>query len=91
MSRTIWKYTLDTDADVLVHGADPVVVHVGLDPADEDPVMPTVWVELDPTAEGWLSLRFIGTGHEAPTPGWRPVGSTVAGPFVWHVYAKATL
>lgn len=96
MARTIWKYPLDPDADVLVHGENPIVVHIGLDPADEDPdslhaLTPTAWVELDPTAEGWLNLRFTGTGEEHPGVGWNPVGSAVCGPNVWHVYAKATL
>lgn len=85
--RTIWKFNLHPDHDVTAHGGTPRVVHVGVDPAS-DPTLPTAWVELNPGEQGDLALSFIGTGHDVPI-GWDHVGSTVAGPFVWHVYAKA--
>ena len=85
--RTIWKYNLGSTRDVTVQGGAPRVVHVGVDPSQLGSV-PTAWVELDPEESGALVLRFIGTGHDVPI-GWDHVGSTVAGSFVWHVYAKA--
>ena len=86
--RTIWKFNLNTDYDVVVDGGAPRVVHVGVDPTG-NPHMPCAWVEIDPDdpAMGTMALRFIGTGHDVPI-GWEPVGSTVAGPYVWHVYSK---
>lgn len=43
-----------------------------------------VWIQV---AEGELrtqTLRVFGTGQPIPAE-WRPLGSCVAGPFVWHV------
>lgn len=94
MSRVIWKFPFDVDAaDIIAGGGSPVVRHVGVDPANEDPVTPTVWVELEPGGEGWMSLRFIATGDTVPEAslGWAHVGSTLAGPYVWHVFAKVTI
>ena len=46
----------------------------------------TIWVEVDP--EGKQELRrftIIGTGHVVPKDG-KYIGTTFAGPFVWHLY-----
>ena len=43
-----------------------------------------VWIQV---AEGELrtqTLRVFGTGQPIPAE-WRPLGSCVAGPFVWHL------
>lgn len=34
-------------------------------------------------------VRVVGTGHPNPGDDWVHIGSTIAGPFVWHVFAWA--
>jgi hypothetical protein len=88
--RTIWKYQLIAGNDLRVRLLEPVIIFV----SGQGEAEPVVWIEhgghnpdlLEPT----LEITFIGTGHPVPesSEGWNHVGSTVCGPFVWHVYAR---
>lgn len=86
--RTIHKFPIGF-SDEVIEGHDIRVVHVGLDPADDRPSLPTVWVEYEPDGREpheSLHLSFIGTGHPVPPDG-RHVGSVItAAGLVWHVY-----
>ena len=44
-----------------------------------------VWIQVAEGETKTQTLRVFGTGQEIPA-GWRPLGSCVAGHFVWHVY-----
>ena len=44
-----------------------------------------VWIQVAEGETQTQTLRVFGTGQEIPA-GWRPLGSCVAGRFVWHVY-----
>ena len=87
MSRTVWKYELAPDASVRIHGVEPRVVHVAVDPAGHYGNLPTVWVELEPSGnEHVIELFFIGTGFDVPENS-EHVGSCITPMgFVWHVY-----
>jgi hypothetical protein len=91
--RTVWKYTVPVDGLTLTL-VDPLVVHVGVDPASPDLELPTVWVEHrlveDPMRRQMdaidVDLSFVGTGHAVKHNG-AHVGSTVTpSGLVWHVY-----
>lgn len=43
-----------------------------------------VWIQVTEGELRTQTLRVFGTGQTIPA-GWRPLGSCVAGPFVWHV------
>lgn len=80
--RIIHKFPLTTEQNNLPHGK-PVLV------ANQDGMTPTVWIERDAafnTGPGDTYV-FIGTGHPVPVD-WEHVGSSVCGPFVWHVYRR---
>ena len=84
MAKTIWKFEFG-DAVLLTTPPlhDPRVVLV----AQQDEVLPTVWVEhggTDPAGQR-LELVVVGTGHPIP-PGHEHMGSAVCGGFVWHIY-----
>ena len=44
-----------------------------------------VWIQVADGETRTQTVRVFGTGQELPA-GWRPLGSCVAGHFVWHVY-----
>ena len=83
--RTIWKYpfrvTDDVTLDDVPEGAR-ILPHVSA-------VRPTelvVWAEVDTDAPlTRRHLLVVGTGNPMPKVG-AYVGTTMAGPFVWHVY-----
>lgn len=84
--RTIHKYPLVlTFADQRI--GTPRVwrpVHVAMQHGE-----PTVWAEVDTdTGDGYeRMLRVVGTGHPVPDE-YEHVGSSLDGPYVWHVYVK---
>lgn len=43
-----------------------------------------VWIQVAEGETQTQTVRVFGTGQEIPA-GWRPLGSCVAGPFVWHL------
>lgn len=43
-----------------------------------------VWIRVADWELRTQSVRVFGTGQDIPA-GWRPLGSCVAGPFVWHL------
>ncbi len=82
--KTIWKQPLRID-----DGPQPVSLpgrwHCRHVEAQNDD--PTLWIELDPEAEGLTTQMFYvsGTGH--PVEDWLTyVGSCLSPPFVWHVW-----
>ena len=46
-----------------------------------------VWIEQRQMEQHAFKYRVFGTGHNIDTPA-EHVGSTVAEPFVWHVYRQ---
>ena len=84
MSRTVWKFRFDDPALVIPLSPGARVIFVTMQTPDD--AWPTIWVELD-TDEPQRDRKFaiIGTGHPVPT-GYRHCGSTLDGPYVWHVY-----
>ena len=43
-----------------------------------------VWIQVTEGKLRTQTVRVFGTGQLIPA-GWRPLGSCVAGPFVWHL------
>jgi hypothetical protein len=90
VTRVIYKYPVPVDDqwhEVLTPGPS-VIVHV-----DCQGAFGTVnlWAEVDIDAAGSLTrkMRAFATGQAIPD-GIYYVGTALAGPFVWHVYAEAT-
>lgn len=88
MTRAIYKYSVPVDDqwhEVSMPGPARVL-HV-----DGQGGLYTVnlWAEVDITAFGSTvrNMRVFGTGQALPE-GAAYVGSTLAGPFVWHLYAE---
>jgi len=80
--RTIYKYPIGDASVLTLELDDPKVVLVA---PQGDSSFPIVWVEHglgDPDTK--LTLVVHGTGHLIDEG--THVGSTVSGPFVWHVY-----
>ena len=69
------------DSDYVVPEGQVVLVHahrLGLENRLE------VWIQVTEGKLRTQTLRVFGTGQPI-TAEWRPLGSCVAGPFVWHV------
>lgn len=83
-SKKVWKFPVrqgDAQAIALPLGAN--IVHFGSDPAAVGFAM---WAEVDPAAEqADRSFMLVGTGWDVPS-GCRHLGTTIVGPFVWHLY-----
>ena len=70
-----------------VPAGEVVLVHAhrqGLDNRVE------VWIHVAEGETQTQTVRVFGTGQEIPA-GWRPLGSCVAGPFVWHVCSRRVI
>lgn len=84
--RVIYRYEipLDDDWHDVPHG--DVVLVTAERMTDGNAV--EVWVAHTRPLDGRVvSLRIFGTGHPIPFGNAVHVGSTLSGPFVWHVYA----
>lgn len=88
MSVVIWKYVLPVLLEQVLdvpRGFRPLSVGVQHGAL-------TLWAEVEyrdasPTVQ--RRVRVIGTGDKMPNmAGFKFVGSTFMGPFVWHVYAE---
>lgn len=86
MSLRVLKWSVPVDDQVHEIGAGPLV-HVG---CQGDPDQVQVWtLETDPTGPAGparIPVRVHGTGEPLPGDVEEHVGSTIAGPFVWHVF-----
>jgi hypothetical protein len=91
--RTIWKFTLYPDNDLVMNLKNPKVLHVGPQAHVGMDDCPQVWIEHDGpgTEPANLTLRAFGTGFDIPD-GWIFIGTSVhdSNGLVWHVYSKIT-
>ena len=93
--RVVWKFPLTNPLSAIKVGVAASVVLVGNDPAGSPDFGPTVWIDHiidDGSPSQTLVLKVVGTGHDVDDDGpflWKHVGSTVNGPFAWHVYIHA--
>jgi len=88
--RAVFKYEIPVD-DQWHEIAMPLpakVLHVACQDGARGTVM--VWAEVTPSGAEVSSraMRVYGTGHPVPS-GAVYVGTALASPFVWHVYAEA--
>jgi hypothetical protein len=88
MSRSVWKYEVPVDDqwhEVLIPQPGRVL-HVDSQGAR---TTVAVWAEVTPSSDELYPQRFraFGTGQPIPARS-NYVGSTLAGPFVWHIYAE---
>lgn len=93
MTKIIHRYRVTVD-DIDYQTAAGTVVHVAADRSGKQDVV-EVWVEHEATDDGAfmpgagsITLNVYGTGHPIPDTESVHVGSVIAGPFVWHVYAE---
>lgn len=91
MTRVIYKYAVPVDDEwheVSMPGPSRVV-YVNCPQSFE---IVNLWAEVDIEGVGdsRRRMRVFGTGQAIPD-GASYVGSTLAGPLVWHVYAEAQL
>ena len=90
MTRTIYKYSVPVDDQWHeVSTSIPArIVHVDCQGGFGTV---NVWAEFDLEAQETSSrkMRAFATGQPIPD-GASYVGTALAGPFVWHVYAEAT-
>lgn len=85
MKRAVWKYVISAGRASFPIPTGGVILFVGLDPLTENPA---IWVEVDPSAtKVGRHFAIYGTGHEITEGVY--VGSTIQGPFAWHVYEGA--
>lgn len=84
--RAVYKYPLEiTDEQVIRVSEEHRVVLVGLQHG-----VPTIWIEVDPSAPQPPHRFFVhGTGHPI-VPGAVHVGSFQQAAFVWHVYEEVS-
>lgn len=90
MSRAVYKYEIPVD-DQWRDIPTPLparIVHVACTTTGYGVVY--VWAEVTPGSADTATrkMRVFGTGQPIPD-GAVYVGTAPAGPFVWHVYAKA--
>jgi hypothetical protein len=90
MSRSVWKFEVPVD-DQWHEISMPLparVLHVDCQGGFGTV---QVWAEVTPDGDDTdtRKMRAFGTGFEIPN-GASHVGTGLAGPFVWHVYAEAT-
>lgn len=79
--RAVWKFSIDLDR-TSVTTAPPRVLHVGV----QQPNRVDLWCEVDDAEQTyWPTYKVFGTGFGVPDEAVH-VGTTLAGPFVWHVY-----
>lgn len=85
MSRRVLKWPVPVDDQDHPIGAGPVVLVASQLAAD----LVFVWTEedVDDPRPPMRRARVYGTGQSIPDPSDEHVGSALAGPFVWHVYA----
>lgn len=86
MSRSVWKFEVPNDDEwheVLIPQPGRVL-HVGSLQSQ-----PAIWAEVTPGSDELYPQRFrvFGTGQPIPARS-TYVGTTLTGPFVWHVYAQ---
>ena len=89
-ARTVYKYPFS------LHGLTTVTLPEGAQVlhADRDPAYPegqgalALWALVDPTVppDVRTPLVVLGTGHGCPPNTGEHIGSTVDGPFVWHIF-----
>jgi hypothetical protein len=85
--RSVWKYDVPLAGAVasLTMPAGATVVHVGTQHEN----FVTFWAEVEPSNPTVLrGFRIVGTGHQV-ADGDKYVGTTIAAPFVWHLYEVA--
>ncbi len=83
MSKRVLKWIIPVDVQPHHIGTGAVVL-VATQHAVVDQVV--IWTEETGTA-ATRTVRVYGTGHEIPEAS-RHLGSTIAGPYVWHVYEE---
>lgn len=83
--RAIYKYQVPVDGQIHDYSipTGAIVRHV-----DQQGNYPHLWVEVQSDAPTVTrTFRVFGTGHPIPD-GFVYVGSTMDGPFVWHVFEQ---
>ena len=89
MARKVWKDSVpvgDIAVRDLPFGA--TILHVDCQESGEV----TFWFEFEPDYPPGVptvarKFTIFGTGHTIPE-GWEYVGTTLDGPFVWHLYEQ---
>ena len=90
MTRTIYKYAVPVD-DQWHEVPTPLPASVVFVGCPDGFATVNVWAEVDPQGEetSTRKMRAFATGQPVPD-GASYVGTALAEPFVWHVYAEAT-
>lgn len=84
MNRTVWKFPLHSAAVTFEMPVGAAVLYVAMQDGK-----PTMWAEVNPLLDKVeRTFIIVGTGHPVQ-PGASYVGSTIDGPFVWHIYEGA--
>ena len=79
--RTIWKYPVPSDGEVIDMPEGARIVHVDVQGTEA-----CLWAEVETDRVlRKVQVGIIGTGRSVPD-GWTYIGTFQAPPFVWHVY-----
>ncbi|MBY0561523.1 hypothetical protein [Hyphomicrobium sp.] len=81
MSRTIYKYHIDTP-DKMLRLPAPEPLSVGMQGEEM-----MLWAAVTPGAtESEVYVKIVGTGHPCPAEPWKFLGTVFDGRYVWHVF-----
>lgn len=88
MSASVWKFPLElTDVQDVYLPSNHRWLHVEM---QNNVLCAWAWVDLDSPTET-RTLAVVGTGNPAPSPDSAEfIGTALAQPFVWHVFASLT-
>lgn len=89
MTTTIWKFEIPVDDTVTINTAGTAVVRWLHVEASGSATL-TLWAEVDLDEDRSAVVHVRGTGHPMQGNEGQHIGSVLAGPFVWHVFAGAS-
>lgn len=88
-TTTVWKYEVPVDDEIVVDmGKAALIRWLHVEPLGRGRL--TLWAQVQP--RGWKmpeqTLYVRGTGRPMTGDEGRHVGTVIAPPFVWHVFAE---
>nr|WP_046285123.1 hypothetical protein [Mycobacterium sp. UM_NZ2] len=85
---TIWKFTAPVEDTVVLEIAGRVTRWLHVEPDGHAQL--TLWAEVSPEEHTTTKIHVRGTGHPMTGAEGTHIGTAVADPFVWHVFADNT-
>ena len=87
--KTIWKFSAPVGDTVTVDVAGRLIRWLHVEPDGREDL--TLWGEVEPGEPSTEQVFVRGTGHSLTGDEGTHIGTVIADPFVWHVFAKVRL